>query len=163
MFSARKMAAIDLSKESAAAKYVVEQQARMMERNRKTSTLHGFCTAEKCDAVEVVLAFSAPSPQKTMGVPSRRDRARALGVPPSTLDRMEAHLIKKRRQLTAGEVGVHLALSKRKKGFSKIDETLRLLLGGDREDVWNDWRGDDGGRHALLQSGRACKTLVHPV
>ena len=25
------------------------------------------------------------------------------------------------------------------------------------------WRGDDGGQHALLQSGRVRKTLVHPV
>ena len=107
----------------------------MMERNRNTSKLHGNSTTEKRDAVEVILAFSAPSPQKTMGVPSRRDRARALGVPPSTLDRVDACLIKKRRQLTtAGETGVHWALSKRKKGFSKIDEALRLLL----VDAFND-------------------------
>ena len=88
MFSARKMAAIDSLKESAAAKYVVGQSARMMERNRNTSKLHGNSTTEKCDAVEVILAFSASSPQKTTGVPSRRDRARAraLGVLPSTLD-----------------------------------------------------------------------------
>jgi hypothetical protein len=37
MFNARKMAAIHSSKESAAAKYVMGQSARMMERNRKTS------------------------------------------------------------------------------------------------------------------------------
>ena len=86
MFSAQKMAAIDSSKESAAAKYVVGQLARMMERNRNTSKLHGNSTPEKHNAVEVILAFSAPFPQKTTGVPSRRDRARALGVPPSTLD-----------------------------------------------------------------------------
>ena len=42
--------------------------------------------------------------------------------------------IKKRRQLTTGKRGVHWALSKRKKGFSKIDEALRLLL----VDVFND-------------------------
>ena len=135
MFSARKMAAIDSSKESAAEKYVVGQSARMMERNRNTSKLHGNTTTEKRDAVEVILAFSAPSPQKTTSVPSRRDRARALGVPPSTLDRVDARLIEKRRQLTtAGETGVHWALSKRKKGFSKIDEALRLLL----VDAFND-------------------------
>jgi hypothetical protein len=98
------------------------------------SKLHGNSTTEKRDAVEVILAFSAPSPQKTMGVPSRRDRARALGVPPSTLDRVDACLIKKCWQLTTGERGVHWALSKRKKGFSKIDEALRLLL----VDTFND-------------------------
>ena len=135
MFSARKMAAIDSSKESAAEKYVVGQSARMMERNRNTSKLHGNTTTEKRDAVEVILAFSAPSPQKTTSVPSRRDRARALGVPSSTLARVDARLIEKRRQLTtAGETGVHWALSKRKKGFSKIDEALRLLL----VDAFND-------------------------
>ncbi len=86
MASAQKMADIDSSKETAAAKYIAGQLARMMERNRSTLKLHGNSTAEKCDAIEVVLSFSAPSPQKTTGVPSRRDRARALGVPASTLD-----------------------------------------------------------------------------
>jgi len=62
MFSAQKMAAIDSSKESAAAKYVVGQSARMMERNRNTSKLHGNSTTEKHHAVEVILAFSSPSP-----------------------------------------------------------------------------------------------------
>jgi hypothetical protein len=69
MFSAQKMAAIDSSKGSAAEKYVVGQSARMMERNRNTSKLHGNTTTEKHDAVEVILAFSAPSPQKTTSVP----------------------------------------------------------------------------------------------
>ncbi len=128
MFSAQKMAAIDSSKESAAAKYVVGQSARMMERNRNTSKLHGNTTTEKRDAVEVILAFSAPSSQKKTSVPIRCDRARALGVLPSTLDRVDARLIEKRRQLTTGKRGVHWALSKRKKGFSKIDEALRSLL-----------------------------------
>ena len=134
MFSAQKMAAIDSLKESAAEKYVMVQSVRMMERNRNTSKLHGNTTTEKRDAVEVILAFSAPSPQKTTSVPSRRDRARALGVLPSTLDRVDARLIKKRRQLTTGERGVHWALSKRKKGLSKIDEALRSLL----VDAFND-------------------------
>ena len=107
MFSAQKMAAINLPKESAAAKYVVGQSVRMMEQNCNTSKLHGNSTTEKCDAVEVILAFSPPSPQKTTGVPIRRDCARALGVPPSTLDRVDARPIKKRQQLTAGERGVH--------------------------------------------------------
>ena len=128
MFNAREMAAINSSKESAAAKYVMGQSARMMERNCNTKKLHGNTTTEKRDAVEVILAFSAPSPQKTTGVPSRRDRARALGVPPSTLDRVDARLIEKRQQLTADKRGVHWELSMRKKGYSKIDEALRLLL-----------------------------------
>ena len=41
---------------------------------------------------------------------------------------MDARLIEKRRQLTSGLTGVYWALSERKKGYSKIDEELRLLL-----------------------------------
>jgi len=89
MFSAQKMAAIDSSKESAAAKYVMGQSAKMMERNRNTSKVHENSTTEKRDAVEVTLAFSATSQQKTTRVPRSRDRARALGVPLSTLDRVD--------------------------------------------------------------------------
>ena len=100
----------------------------MIEWNCNTSKVHGNSTTEKRDAVEVILAFSAPSPQKTTSVPSRRDHARALGVLPSTLDRVDAHLIKKRRQLTTSKRGVHGALFKHKKGFSKVDEAHRLLL-----------------------------------
>jgi hypothetical protein len=86
MASARKMAAIYSPKEIATANYIVGQSARMMERNRRTEKMRGNTTAVKRDAVEVILAFAAPSPQKqTMSVPSRRDRARALGVPSSTL------------------------------------------------------------------------------
>jgi len=62
MFSARKMAAVDSSYESAAAKYVVGQSARMMEWNHNMSKLNGNSTTEKRDAVEVILAFSSPSP-----------------------------------------------------------------------------------------------------
>ena len=71
MFSARKMAAIDSSKESAAEKYVVGQSARMMERNRNTSKLHGNTTTEKRDAVEVILA-------STMTMTAMRARKRVM-------------------------------------------------------------------------------------
>lgn len=93
--SARKMAHIELSKEAAATKYIAQQSARMMERNCSTSKLRANITAERRDVVEVILAFSAPSPQKTTGVPvpSRRERARALGVPSSTLAQVDARLI----------------------------------------------------------------------
>ncbi len=150
MASARKMAHIKSSKEAAATEFIAEQSARMMERNR--SKLRGNSTAEKRHAVEVVLSFCAPSPQKTTVVPSRRERARVLA-----LARVDACLIEKRRQLTNGETGLYWALSKRKKGYSKIDEELWLLL----VDAFNnhphvivspnyDWRGDDGGGRALL-------------
>ena len=79
------MAAINSSKESAAAKYGVGQLARMMEQNCNTSKLRGNSTTEKRNVAEVILTFSAPSPQKTTSVPSRRDRACALGVLSSTL------------------------------------------------------------------------------
>ena len=48
MFSAQKMAAIDSSKESAAAKYVVGQSARMMERNRPSMSLNGSASHTRC-------------------------------------------------------------------------------------------------------------------
>ncbi len=74
----------------------------MMERNCSTLKLHGNSTAEKRDAIEVVLSFSTPSPQKTTGVPSIRERARALGVPSSTLARVDACFIEKRQLLVGG-------------------------------------------------------------
>ncbi len=86
MASAQKMADIDLSKETAAAKYIAGQSARMMEWNHSTLKLHGNSTAEKHDAVDVILAFTASSPQKTTSVPNRCACACALGVPASTLD-----------------------------------------------------------------------------
>jgi hypothetical protein len=127
---ARKTAGIESSKDKATIAYITQQSARMMERNRSTSKLRENSTAERRDAVERILTFSAPSPQKmtVVPMPSRRERARCLGVPSLTLARVDASLIKKRQQLTAGEKGVHWALSKRKKGYSNIDEALRLLL-----------------------------------
>ncbi len=62
----------------------------MMERNCSTTKLRGNSTAEKRDAVEAVLTFSAPSPEKAGakgvgGVSSMFNCARVLGVPLSLL------------------------------------------------------------------------------
>jgi hypothetical protein len=135
----REVAKIDSSKDTATIKFLFGQFARMMERNRSTTKLRGNSTAEKRDAVEAVLTFSTPSPDKAgaegvSGVPSMFNRARILGVPSSLLKRMDKHLIDKRRQLTTGEKGTYWALAKRKKGFSKIDDALRSLL----VDAFND-------------------------
>ena len=100
----------------------------MMERNRATKKLRANVTSDKRLAAEVMLTFSAPSPDKVRGVPSQRDRARVLGVPQSIMSRLDKVLIEKRRQLTANEKGVYWALAKRKKGYSTINEELRELL-----------------------------------
>ncbi len=85
MAHARQIADIDLSKEIAAAKFIVGQSARMMEQNCSTTKLRGNSTTEKCNAVEVMMTFSAPLPEKTAAVPSQCQRALVLGVPASLL------------------------------------------------------------------------------
>ena len=126
--AACELARISSSKEQAAHKFVCEQSARMMKGNRAAQKLRASVTSDKCLAAEVMLTFSAPSPDKVRGVPSLRDRARVLGVPIATLPRLDKVLIEKRKQLTAEEKGVHWALAKRKKGYSTINEELRVLL-----------------------------------
>ena len=67
MFSAQKMAAIDSSKESAVAKYVVGRSARMMEQNRNMSKLHGNSNTEKHHAVEVIIGIQRSLPTEDNG------------------------------------------------------------------------------------------------
>jgi hypothetical protein len=126
--SAVEMAGIATSRVIAAAKFVCTQSARMMERARSAKQLCGNKQQQKRDAAEVMLTFTAPSPVRKAGNPSRRDHARALGVPQSTLSRVEKHMIEKRRLLSAGEMGIHWALAKKKKRYSKISDELKLLL-----------------------------------
>ena len=83
---------------------------------------------EKRDAAKVMLTITAPSPTRTAGNPSWRDCARALGVAASTLDRVDKHMIEKRRLLSAGEMGVNWALTTKKKGYSTISNELKSLL-----------------------------------
>jgi hypothetical protein len=100
----------------------------MMERNRTTS---GTRTAEKRHAVEVMLTFSAPLPDKTCDIPSMCQPAQVLGVPSSTLVCIDQLLIKKRQQLSSGERGIYwalAALANCKKGYSKIGNELCQLL-----------------------------------
>jgi hypothetical protein len=99
-----------------------------MNTNCNWAFLQAKTTDEKRDAVKVMLTFSAPSPEKMTFVPSQRDRAHVLGVPQSTLATREKALIEKRRQLSAGKKGIFWELAKRKKGYSKIDNAIRLLL-----------------------------------
>ncbi len=70
------------------------------------------------------MTFTAPSPDKTVGIPSMRERTCIIGVPRTTLKHVQKHVMEKHRQLTAGEKGVYWASAKRKKGYSKIDEDL---------------------------------------
>jgi hypothetical protein len=104
-----------------------------MERSCNRENLHSRTTDEERDAIEVMLTFSAPLPEKVKGVPSQRDCARVLDIPQSTLAKKEQALIE-RRQLSTGTAGIFWALSKHKKGYSKINETIRLFL----VEVFND-------------------------
>ncbi len=72
LISARNLAGIASSREQAANNFVCQQSAKMMEQKRTTS---GTRTAEKHHAVEVMLTFSAPSPDKTSDIPSMHQRA----------------------------------------------------------------------------------------
>jgi hypothetical protein len=92
------------------------------------SFLQAKTTDEKCDAFKVMLTFSASLPDKMALVPSQRDCARVLGMPQSTLATREKALIEKCRQLSASKKGIFWALAKCKKGYSKIDDAIRLLL-----------------------------------
>ena len=123
-----KMAGIATSRQMAAAEFVCGQSARMMDRARSGEKLRGNTHKQKRDAVQVMLTFTAPSPVRKAGDPSRRDRARALGVPPSTLSRVDKQMIEKRKLLSAGEMGIHWALAKKKKGYTTISDELKLLL-----------------------------------
>jgi hypothetical protein len=57
-----------------------EQSTRMMKHNC-VQKLHTNVTSNKRLAAKVMLTFSAPSPDKVLGVPSQYDRAQVLGVP----------------------------------------------------------------------------------
>ena len=126
--AARELAGIETSKTRTAENFLCEQSSRMMERARTGDAVRGKTSREKRDAAEVVFTFSAPSPNKTSDAPSMRDRARIMGIPFSTLQRVEKSVIEKRRQLTDAERGTYWALSKRKKGYSTINDELRTLL-----------------------------------
>ena len=123
-----KMAGIATSRAMAAAEFVCAKLARMMDRARSGEKLRGNTHKQKHDAAKVMLTFTAPSPVRKAGDPSRRDRAHALGVPRSTLDHVDKQMIEKRKLLSAGEMGIHWALAKKKKGYTTISNELKLLL-----------------------------------
>jgi hypothetical protein len=72
LVSTSNLAGIASSWEQAANNVVCQQSAKMMERNR---TISGTRNAEKHHAVEVMLTFSAPLPDKTSDIPSMHQRA----------------------------------------------------------------------------------------
>jgi hypothetical protein len=122
--AARELAGIETSKTLALSKFLCNQSLRMMERAPNGKSVRGKTSQEKHDAVEVVLTFSTPSPNKTADTPSMCDRACIMGVPFSMLQCVKKSVIEKRRQLTAAERGIYWALSKRKKGYSTINNEL---------------------------------------
>jgi hypothetical protein len=79
--AAHELARIDSTKEMATAKYVCEQSARMLGHACSSKNAQGKPSHEKQDAVEVVLTFTAPSPNQETDIPSQRNRARLLGIP----------------------------------------------------------------------------------
>ena len=91
----------------------------MLGRARSNVKVRGKSKREKRDATEFILAFSAPSPTRQSTnretvVPSQRDCARLLGIPQSTLQRVDGAMIMKRQQLTTGERVIYWALAKTK-------------------------------------------------
>ncbi len=122
------LASINSSKMQAAYKFVCEQSSCLMKTNCNQAFPRAKTTDEKRDAIEVMLTFSAPLPEKMSLVPSQRDHARVLGVPQSTLATREKALIEKCQQLSTSEKGIFWALAERKKGYSKIDNAIRSLL-----------------------------------
>jgi hypothetical protein len=126
--AACELAGIEMLKTLALSKFLCNQSSRMMKRACNGLSVHGKTSQEKHDAIKVVLTFSTPSTNKTADTPSMRDHARIMGVPFSMLQRVKKSVIEKRRQLTAAERGIYWALSKRKKGYSTINNKLQTLL-----------------------------------
>jgi hypothetical protein len=124
--SARKIAGINSSKQQETANFLCQQSAQLLLHNWSTQNTRDNATYEKRDAAEVMMTFTAPSPDKTVGIPSEGERTCIIGVPRTTLQRIQKHVMEKRRQLTAGERGVYWALAKRKKGYSKIMKIFAL-------------------------------------
>jgi hypothetical protein len=92
--SACELLGIKSSKQKAVANYLGQQSARMMERNRNTNKSHGNSTAKKRNAVEVMLTFTAPSPEKTAGVPGVHEHACIIGMPKSTCHCVKKNLLR---------------------------------------------------------------------
>jgi hypothetical protein len=112
----------------ATAKYVCEQSARMLGCARSSKNAQGKTSCKKQDAVKVVLMLTAPSSNQETDVPSQRDHARLLGIPCSTLQRVDSAVITKRQQLTAGEREIYWMLAKKKKGYLTISNELKSML-----------------------------------
>jgi hypothetical protein len=65
----------------ALSKNLCKQSSWMMEGACSSESRHGKTAQEKHDAMEVMLTFCAPLPDKGPGMPSLHDPARILGVP----------------------------------------------------------------------------------
>jgi hypothetical protein len=133
LVAASALAGLLVTKEQAASSYVSEQTAWMLGRARNNEKVRGKSKREKRNVTEVILTFSAPSPTRQSTnretvVPSQRDRARLLGIPRSTLQRVDGAMITKRQQLTSGERGIYWALAKTKRGYSTISNELKSML-----------------------------------
>jgi hypothetical protein len=126
--SACKIAGIDSSKQQATASFLCQQSAQLLLHNQSTQNMCGITTSEKHNGAEVVMTFTAPSLDQMVGILSKREQARITGVPRTTLQRIQKHVLEKHHQLTAGERGVCWASAKWKKGYSKINEDLCSLL-----------------------------------
>ncbi len=68
--AARELVGIETSKTLALSKFLCNQSSRMMERAHNGESVHGKTSQEKHDAIEVVLTFSAPSPNKPAAHPA---------------------------------------------------------------------------------------------
>jgi hypothetical protein len=110
------------------AKYICKQSAQMMGQACSGKIQRGKTSQEKHGAVKVALTFSAPLPDKGLGIPSMCNSAMVLGVPFSTLQCIEKSVMEKCHQLTFGKKGIHWAMARRKKGYSTTTNLGRCRL-----------------------------------
>jgi len=125
----RKIAGIDSSKQQATANFLCQQSACLLSHNRRTENKRGNTTADQRNAAEAVFTFTAPSLDKMVGIPSKREHARVMGVPRTTLQRIHKKGTKKCCQLTARERDVYWSRAQRsRKGYIRIGDDLCSLL-----------------------------------
>jgi hypothetical protein len=86
--SAREIAGINSSKQEATANFLCQQSAQLLLHNQSTQNTCGNATSEKHDAVEIMMTFTAPSPDKMVGIISKCECVRTIRVPRTTLQRV---------------------------------------------------------------------------
>jgi hypothetical protein len=112
------------------AMYQAEQTKKMLTRALSTSHPKGHSNNDKFSFAESILTAAAPSPvsnEKTKA-PSLARRSAMLGIPTTTARRLIYRASVKRKRLINQEQGVSWAVTKKRKGYSKITVEIREKL-----------------------------------